>query len=90
MDGKFTFSEYYAQFITPELKKAISEQIGIDVIKRSSDPLLNDIPLKKWDNLFLDYNLKNEIAQKMHEAGDCLSFASAVCTAKECARRLAA
>ena len=88
--GKVTFSEYYLQFITPELEKAVSEKIGIDAVKASNDPHLNDIPLRKWDNLFQDYNLKKGIALKMQEAGDYLSLAGAVCTAKECARLLAA
>ena len=90
IDGKVTFSDYYRQFITPELKKAVSEKIGIDAVIASNDPHLNDIPLKKWDNLFQDYNLKQGIALKMQEAGDFLSLAGAVCTAKECARILAA
>ena len=90
IDGKVTFSEYYAQFITPELIKAVTDKIGIDKVKASKDPHLNDIPLHSWDNLFQDYNLKKEIALKMKEAGDYLSIAGAVCTAKECARMLAA
>jgi hypothetical protein len=90
IDGKATFSEYYAQFITPELAEAVKAKIGIDSVKASKDPHLNDIPLYKWDNLFQDYNLKKEIALKMQEAGDYLSMAGAVCTAKECARMLAA
>jgi hypothetical protein len=90
IDGKATFSEYYRQFITPSLIDAVKSKIGIDAVKGSNDPQLNDIPLKKWDSLFLDNNLKNGIALKMQEAGDYLSFAGAVCTAKECARILAA
>ncbi len=90
IDGKATFSEYYAQFITPELVEAVKAKIGIDKVKVSQDPHLNDIPLYKWDNLFQDYNIKKEIASKMKEAGDYLSMAGAVCTAKECARLLAA
>jgi hypothetical protein len=88
IDGKVTFSDYYRQFITPELEKAVSEKIGIDAVKGSNDPHLNDIPLGKWDNLFQDYNLKKGIALKMQNAGDYLSLAGAVCTAKECARLL--
>jgi len=90
IDGKVTFSDYYRQFITAELEKAVAEKIGIDAVKRSNDPHLNDIPLRKWDYLFQDYKLKKGIALKMHEAGDFLSLAGAVCTAKECARMLAA
>jgi hypothetical protein len=90
MDGKTTFSEYYAQFITPELVEAVKNKIGIDKVKASKDPHLNDIPLTKWDSIFLDYNLKKEIALKMQEAGTFFSISGAVCTAKECARTLAA
>jgi hypothetical protein len=90
MDGKATFSEYYAQFITPELVEAVKAKIGIDKVKSSKDPHLNDIPLSKWDNLFTDYSLKKGIEKKMHEANDFLSLAGCVCTAKECARILAA
>jgi len=90
MDGKATFSEYYAQFITPELVEAVKAKIGIDKVKASKDPHLNDIPLAKWDSIFFDYNLKKGIEKKMQEVGEYLSLAGAVCTAKECARLLAA
>jgi hypothetical protein len=90
IDGKATFSEYYQQFTTPALIEAVTRKIGIDRVKASKDPHLNDIPLAKWDSIFLDYNLKKEIALKMQEAGDFLSMAGAVCTAKECARTLTA
>jgi hypothetical protein len=90
IDGKATFSEYYQQFTTPALIEAVTRKIGIDRVKASKDPHLNDIPLAKWDSIFLNYNLKKEIALKMQEAGDFLSMAGAVCTAKECARTLAA
>jgi hypothetical protein len=89
IDGKATFSEYYTQFITPELINAVKEKIGIDRVKESNDPHLNDIPLSKWDSIFLDYNLKKGISLRMQDAGDFLSMAGAVCTAKECARLLA-
>jgi hypothetical protein len=90
IDGKATFSEYYTQFITPSLIEAVKGKIGVDRVKSSNDPHLNDIPLAKWDSIFLDYNLKKEIALKMQEVGDFLSLAGCVCTAKECARILAA
>jgi hypothetical protein len=89
MDGKATFSEYYRQFITPELVEAVKTKIGIDSIRSSKDKHLNDIPLHEWDNLFQNYNLKKGIEKKMHEAKDFMSLAGAVCTAKECARMLA-
>ena len=89
IDGKATFSEYYRQFITPELVEAVKSKIGIDKVKTSKDPHLNDIPLNSWDNLFQDCALKKGIEKKMHEANDYLSIAGAVCTAKECARMLA-
>lgn len=89
IDGKATFSEYYRQFITPELVEAVKTKIGIDKVRASKDPHLNDIPLRSWDYLFQDYNLKKGIEKKMHEASDFLSLAGAVCTAKECARMLA-
>jgi len=88
INGKVTFSEYYQQFITPSLIQAVKSKIGIDAVKASTDPNLNDIPLKKWDSIFLSPELKREIALKMQEAGDFLSLAGAVCTAKECARLL--
>lgn len=90
IDGKVTFSEYYRQFITPELVEAVKAKIGVDKVKASKDPHLNDIDLEKWDYLFQDYSLKKGIEKKMHEASDFLSLAGAVCTAKECARILAA
>lgn len=80
-----THHEYYIQFATPALRRAVATKIGVERIKSSTDPYMNDIPLADWDRLpvALYYN-----AQRMKQAGDYLTKAGAVCIAKAIAREI--
>lgn len=86
--GNCTFSDYYRQFITPRLSEAIREKIGLNALHRSKCEHLNDIPLSKWDALFQDSQIKNEMSHALKAHGDYLSLAGCVCVAKEAARQM--
>ena len=83
MDGICSHREYYAQFVTSQTTHYVARQIGVEKIKASTDPHLNDIPIAKWDSIphYLD-------GSKLKEAGDYLTDAGWVCIAKEAARQL--
>lgn len=82
MDGKCTHREYYAQFVTPEIKVDILRIIGLKALMASTDPHLNDIQLGTWDGICSNAH------HKMREAGDFLTMAGNVCIAKEAARQI--
>lgn len=42
---------YWLQFATPETFSLVRSSIGVDRIKASTDPYMNDIPLARWDAL---------------------------------------
>lgn len=82
MAGNCTHQEYYAQFVTPEIKVSVIRAIGLKKLMASTDPHLNDIPLERWDDI------STNAGAKMKEAGDFLSMAGNVCIAKAAARQI--
>lgn len=71
---KCTHREYYAQFVTDDLRAAVRARFG-DKPKMSGN-------LSAWDALF--YGVKHMI-KPMKEHGDYLTLAGGVCTLKEAA-----
>ena len=57
LNGKCTHREYYAQFVTQEMKVRLKGYIGLDNLLKSRDEHLNDIALRAWD-LFIAGPLK--------------------------------
>ena len=51
MAGKCTHHEYYKQFVNDRVLAIVKRYIGMDAIDRSTDEHMNDIPLKKWNEL---------------------------------------
>jgi hypothetical protein len=51
IDKEVTHRQYYGQFVNDWLKTIVSNSIGIDRIKASTDDRFNDIPLAEWDQL---------------------------------------
>jgi hypothetical protein len=97
MNGRCTHSEYYAQFITPEIQSAVLNTIPTKRIVESKDPHFNDIAMKHWDSIFgivgppqgpFTIYRQFGLYKKLKEHGDGLSCASAVCIAKEFARQV--
>ena len=51
-NSRVLYADYYRQFATDEMRRAVVEFIGLDMIQASTDEHFNDIPLEKWDNMF--------------------------------------
>jgi len=87
MAGKFTHREYYGQFVTDAIKTLVRNHIGEQVIKRSEDPHLNDIPLRRWDNLHQAIlSICGKAIASTTTGGIRLS--DTVCIAKEAAKQI--
>ena len=81
-----THNEYYAQFVTQGIRDTVQRFIGLDRIKNSNDPHMNDIPLKEWDSLTRIFG--SQTNAKLKECEDYLTLATSVCILKEAARQL--
>lgn len=83
-----THREYYAQFVTPEIRSAVLRAFPLKRLRETSDQKnLNSIPLNQWDLLAGGYSTQL-CATKLREAGDGCSLASSVCIPKEAAKQL--
>lgn len=90
--------EYYAQFVTEDIKQKVLAKIGRKAILSSTDPYFNDIGLAEWDALFGVHNgrmgsdikprCSAEVDRLMREMGDYPTLAGLVCIAKEAARQI--
>lgn len=86
LDRKCTLSQYYAQFVTPELINLVMTQIGADALLKSTHEHLSDIPLIKWDAM--QPMVRPLIAPKMAKIGiEGVSLCECVCAAKQAARQ---
>ena len=74
MAGECSHEEYYGKFVTGYLLQVVSDSIGIDRLKASTDEHFNDIPLEEWDKL-VPFTGTN-------------SMGHGVCVLKETARQL--
>lgn len=81
---------YYSQFATPAVQAIVARAIGVDRIKRSTDPHLNDIPLREWDALAPAVRMCSGRLIAEANTGGGVSLSDCVCTAKAAARILAA
>ena len=75
---------YYGQLVNEQTIAAVALLIGRDRILASTDPHLNDIPLKEWDRIIKSFPL----AARFDTLGDYPTLAGLVCVAKEAARQL--
>ena len=95
-DRKCSHKEYYRQFVTHSVLHVVRNRIGADKIKNSTDPHMNDIPLKLWDQLA--HSIRGAIDTKLFKACNNVTYAEesrdkflwslsdAVCIAKAAAR----
>ena len=51
LEGKCTWKEYYQQFSTKEMIALVTKEIGLECITKSTDRMLNDIPIERWNKL---------------------------------------
>ena len=85
MDGTVTHKEYYSQFVNNFIKTLVSNSIGLNRIKESTDPYFNDIPLEEWDRL--EPCIHSICGKAISEAnpGGGVSLSDCVCIAKQAA-----
>lgn len=74
---------YYAQFVNAHTIAHVARAIGAAALRHSTDPHLNDIPLRCWDGLARHLPL----AMRFEAAGDYATLGNLVCIAKEAARQ---
>ena len=91
IDGKCTHQQYYAQFVTGEIKMIVVLNFGLDTLKEAyqEDKTFNTIALERWDllGIFLNVPIMHD---KFEQHQDFISQASIVCVLKEAARQLVA
>ena len=85
MAGDCSHDTYYAQF-GEHLTDLVAQTIGVDRILKSTDPHLNDIPLKRWDSLAPAVRWRvGRLIGEANETGG-VSLSDCVCAAKSAAR----
>ena len=90
MNKEISFHDYYSQFVTPFVLTWVRQRIGIDRLLASTDPHLNDIPLRAWDRFHGSF-LSSKSGRLCADAnGGGVSLSDAVCTAKTAAQQLIA
>lgn len=88
LSRRCTHEQYYAQFVTEQVKDLVAQSIGIDRLKASIAPAFNDIPLLEWDSLVPILEVYHDMRAKKKAHGDTWSIAGGVCILKEAARQL--
>ena len=85
---EITHKEFYGQFVTESVKKAVLCKISKTRLLASTDPHLNDIPLSEWDNLYpvMFQITAREVARANESSG--VSLSDMVCVAKAAARQI--
>ena len=88
---------YFAQYISQSILLLVKQKIGMEAIAKSKAPHMNDIPLKKWDEI-VGYNERENkftpsltplvLRSQIIKNGETLSPATLVCILKEAARQL--
>jgi transcription termination factor NusB len=88
LNKECTHREYYEQFVNGSVEQIVRVSIGLDRILHSTDPYLNDIPLKRWD--MLEYAILQAAGHKFCEVNQCkgMSLSDCVCIAKAAARKM--
>ena len=84
MNKEFTFREYYGQFSSEHVVTAVANYIGADLLMRSEDKHLNDIPLSIWDNAPW-FGMSQMVAKANWSGG--VSLSDKVCAVKVAAHK---
>lgn len=93
MTQRCSHAEYYGQFDSPEVRRAILNVIPMSDLMASTDPYMNDIKLSRWDNIRLDgetlrkLTIANGHADVRHYV---YAKSDIVCLAKEVAEHIIA
>lgn len=82
-DSAAAHRRYYAQLVNARTIVYVVSIIGADKLRASTDEHLNDIPLRKWDNLTRGLPLATSFAN----LDDYATLGGLVCVAKEAAHQ---
>lgn len=84
--GQCSHREYYAQFVTPEIRAQVLARFPLKQLCGTSDQAhLNSIPLVSWNGL--TYSMRG-VDTALRAAGDGPTQAGKVCILKEAAKQL--
>lgn len=84
-------ADYYGQFDSPAVRRAILRVIPMSDLMASRDPHMNDIKLSRWGNIRLDGAALRKLTIANGHAGVShyvYSQSDIVCLAKEVAKRM--
>lgn len=91
MSGFNTHAEYYGQFDSPEVRRAILNVIPMSDLMASTDPYMNDIELPRWDAVRLPKVTRCMLSvANGYETSIIYAHSDAVCLAKVVATRMIA
>lgn len=90
MNKECTYREYYAQYVTPAIKRTVARTFGVDHLAKAlkEDEHLNTISLPRWDRLAP--TIYGHIADMNYRKGEgrSRSLMEGVCVLKEAAIQL--
>lgn len=91
LSGSSTHAEYYGQFDSPEVRRAILNVIPMSDLMASTDPHFNDIKLSHWDAIRLPKVTRCMLsAANGYETSIMFSHSDVTCLAKMVATRMVA
>ena len=84
-----THREYYAQFVTPGVKRIVKDRFGIEQLVNTPDQEnLNTLNLSTWDGLVPLLWMNFEICSLLKSANEWRTLGTGVCILKEAAKQL--
>jgi len=84
-----THREYYAQFVTPWVKRIVKDRFGIEQLVNTPDQEnLNTLTLSIWDGLVPLLWMDFEICGLLKSANEWRTLGTGVCILKEAAKQL--
>lgn len=89
VDSMALHRRYFVQFVTDELKGALTHHFGEEYLIASyhKDQYLNSIPLHEWDSIV--HHLKHLVdLEILQNTGEGWSVSAAVCIFKEAVRQV--
>lgn len=88
-DTKIIHRQYYAQFVTPDIKQIVEETFGYEALAESygNGGSFIGIHLHNWDAIT---KTKKELfdLESLRKAGESFSLSTAVCILKEAANQI--
>lgn len=91
LSNRCSHAEYYGQFDSPDVRRAILRVFPMSYLMSSTDPHFNDIRLSRWDTIRLPKETLCKLSvANGHETSIVYSLSDVVCLAKTVARLIVA